>query len=70
MAKTFNMIKTDADLIDEMRQLVDALIGKMAEMYTRDLIVQIGLNNGAQGEPVELTLFKVDKALRNFTKPK
>ena len=63
------LIKTDTELASEARALVDALVGKMAEMLSRGLVCQIGMDNGAQSKKVMLTMFKVDKEIAAFTAP-
>ena len=61
------LVKTDKELCDECRGIADALVGKIAEMRARGLVVQLGLNNGAQeGQPVKLTVFKVDKEIVSY----
>lgn len=40
------LVKSDAELAFEMRQLLEAVVGKMAEMHSRKLVVNIQLDNG------------------------
>lgn len=63
------LVKTDAELASEAKSLAQALVGKIAEMRSRDLIVSIGMDNGAETKIVKLTVFKVDKTIENFSDP-
>lgn len=63
------LVKTDAELASEAKALAQALVGKIAEMRSRDLIVSIGMDNGAESKVVKLTVFKVDKTIENFSDP-
>lgn len=61
--------KSDSQLADETRDLVEALVGKMADLRTRNLICNIGMDNGAQSGKVALTMFKVEKIVAEFKAP-
>lgn len=60
------IVKSDKELATECREVLDALVGKMAEMRARGLVVVIGMDNGAQSNIVKVTMFKVDKEIENF----
>lgn len=56
----------DKQLAEEVRQLTDLLIDKMAEARANGLIVSIALDNGADsGKPV-LTAMRVEKRVLDF----
>jgi hypothetical protein len=63
------LVKTDVELTADCKALLDALVGKMAEMLARELVTTIGMDNGAESGKVELTMFRVDKRLQNFKAP-
>lgn len=60
------LVKTDKELVDEMRQYVDAMVGKAAELRGRNLVVTISLDNGEQSGKVELVYFKVNKVMDEY----
>ena len=64
--RTAIIVKSDKELATECREVLDALVGKMAEMRARGLVVVIGMDNGAQSNIVKVTMFKVDKEIENF----
>jgi hypothetical protein len=56
----------DKELSQEIRQILDLLIEKMAEARAHDLIVGVALDNGAEsGKPV-LTAFRVEKRVMDY----
>lgn len=63
------LVKDDDELATECRGIVEALVGKMAEMLTRGLVVNIGVDNGEQSGKPALTMFKVHKRIAEFQAP-
>lgn len=55
------LVKTDGELMNEARQITDALIDKMQELRRRDYITAISLDNGFETGSVELHGFSVTK---------
>jgi hypothetical protein len=60
-------IKTDRELVEELRTYIEAMVAKAAELRSRGMIMSLGLDNGSglQGK-VELLSFRVDKIMDEF----
>jgi hypothetical protein len=62
------LVKTDQELVDELKMLMETLVGHLSLMVKRDLICNLGLDNGEQSGNPDLTLFQVNKRLANERK--
>lgn len=60
------LVKTDAELTDELRALVDAMVEKAKECHTRGMVLTLGFSNGQGDTPVQLNIFKVDKSMADY----
>lgn len=66
-ARKVIIAQDDQALAQEAREIVDVLVGQLAKMITRDLVVQFNLDNGAQSGKVTLNMFRVEKRLLDFS---
>lgn len=58
--------QTDAEVVDDIRDILNALISKMNEGLSRDIIVTIGVDNGDQSGKAALVAYSANKRLQNF----
>lgn len=64
--KSFDFQKSDQELIEECRNILEELAKKLQAMVTRNLLVEMGVSNGQDGLAPRVTRYVVMKGLENF----